>query len=416
MKRVLSIFLAVLISASLVLSVIAAGSDTLLISPNPAAGSVTFTDVDKESTVGQAIYKLADAGIISGDGDGQFRPDAPIKRSELSKVVNLIFNYTEKDESGFTDLTGEEWYYSYVLVAKKAGYIQGYDDGTFKGDNHVTREQACAIVCRTAGLYDISDLSMDIEIADGISEWAVPYVQTVLANFMMSLEEGNTFRAQENITRAEFSVLFAKFVQIKETEQKPSGGAGGGGFGGGGFGGGGGYYPTPTPTPTVTPSTSPSPDASTEPSTSPDPGASTQPSTSPDPGASTEPTTSPAPSESAAPTPTPDYESLNAEMLTNLRAVSTDIANNLYEFDLGNSRNLIQTIKTCIDETINYGSTELIDADFVKTTFASEIAEARTYYDAIMANSQEKALFQEDLARLNSGTINWLANEFGLID
>lgn len=204
MKKILSI----LISVSIVMS--------LCVFTTLADNTITFSDVDKNSESSQSIYKLAEAGILLGDGDGTFRPNDSITRAELSKIVNKIFNYTEKDVTGFSDVSEKDWYYNDVLIAKKSGYIVGFTDGTFRGEDNVSREQACTILCRVANLFDIQ---LNFNIKDEVSEWAMPYVQKVLSNGLMSLEAGDTFRATKNITRAEFCVAFADFYVPQETDE-----------------------------------------------------------------------------------------------------------------------------------------------------------------------------------------------------
>lgn len=182
------------------------------------AETVTFKDVDATTTRGAAIYKLVKSGVLVGYPDGTFRPDAEITRAELCKVVNLIFGYTEIEENdlGFSDVKADDWFYEYVLVAKKAGYVKGYEDGTFRPENKITREETATILTRVANVYD---LGITIKITDPVSDWAMPYVQMVLSNFLMPIEEGDTFRATENATRAEFCEAFSTFA--KEVEQKP---------------------------------------------------------------------------------------------------------------------------------------------------------------------------------------------------
>ena len=143
MKKILS----VLLSMTLILSfqsVYAAES----------SAPIVFTDVDASTQLGRDIYKLVEAGIINGNGDGTFAPHRSVTRAELCKMVNNIWKYTVEDEVGFYDVTPDKWYYSHVRIGKKAGYINGFEDGTFRGDSYVTREQACAIVVRVAKVYD----------------------------------------------------------------------------------------------------------------------------------------------------------------------------------------------------------------------------------------------------------------------
>lgn len=176
---------------------------------------ITFTDVVAGSVLGDAVNKLVEKNILAGYPDGTFRPDNGLTRAELSKIINLVFNLTEKSSSvPFTDVKTSEWYYDYVSVAVKAGYIKGFQDNTFRGDDPVTREQVCAILNRVTkeqgmGLFD---LPFTDNIMDEVSDWALEDVKKIIANYVMPLESDGRFRATENITRAELVLAVENFI------------------------------------------------------------------------------------------------------------------------------------------------------------------------------------------------------------
>ncbi|MBR3870786.1 MAG: S-layer homology domain-containing protein [Clostridia bacterium] len=171
-----------------------------------------FSDVDKVTKLGQDVDYLVDKGIIGGYEDGTFRPQGHITRAELCKLINLVFGYKLMAETGFPDVTANIWFYNYAVVAKEAGYIGGYEDGTFRGNNNVTREQFCAIITRTMGLYTL----YEVDVSDSVSEWAMPYVEAVLSNSLMVKDEDGSFRAKENITRADVVTVLANYVHAQE--------------------------------------------------------------------------------------------------------------------------------------------------------------------------------------------------------
>lgn len=251
MKRLISLLLCIM----LVLPSIYVLADELAVTSN-AQTAVAFTDVDAKTTQGEAIYKLVKNNILVGYGDGTFKPNGFVTRAELVKMVNLVFGYTESDTIGFPDVKNDDWFYPYTLIAKKAGYITGYEDGTFRGTNNLTRQEACVIITRVADLYDI--LFME-NISDEVALWALPYIRKVLSNRLMTLEEGNKFRATENITRGELALVLSHFVKdvpdTPVTPTTPSAPTTPGGTvntnGGGGGGGGGGATTKPSNKPTI---------------------------------------------------------------------------------------------------------------------------------------------------------------------
>ena len=193
---------------------------TLLLLSVSAFAKTDFPDVPRNNTeLSKAIYTLADAGIVGGYEDGCFRPNNYLTRAELCKMVNLVFKYTEKDITNFPDVKVGDWFYDYVLVAKKAGYIKGFEDGTFRGGENLTREQTCIIISRTAGLFDLPTSTV---VKDEISFWAKSDVMKVIANFVMPVDANSNFRAKENITRGELAMALDAFVKDTTPPSKPS--------------------------------------------------------------------------------------------------------------------------------------------------------------------------------------------------
>lgn len=178
-----------------------------------------FPDVPRDnSEMSKAIYVLHDAGIVGGYEDGTFRPNNHLTRAELCKIVNYVFGYSTPDTVGFSDVKTTDWFYGYSLVAKKAGYIKGFEDYTFRGNTYLTREQTCTIICRTAGLYDLPSFTV---VKDKISDWAKADVMKVIANFVMPVDANGNFRATENITRGELAMALDSFVKGPVTPQEP---------------------------------------------------------------------------------------------------------------------------------------------------------------------------------------------------
>ena len=117
-----------------------------------------FTDVAAEKWCNNAISTLFSMGIIDGYSDGAFRPDGLITRAAFTKMAVNFFDYHVKDYDGrFTDVEGDAWYAGYIQAAAELKLIEGFDDGTFRPDDYITRAQACAIINRTLGRVPDAD-------------------------------------------------------------------------------------------------------------------------------------------------------------------------------------------------------------------------------------------------------------------
>ncbi|MGD9569978.1 MAG: S-layer homology domain-containing protein [Sedimentibacter sp.] len=187
--------------------------------------AIEFSDLKEDYWAYEGINNLVNAKIIEGYPDGTFRPDNNITRAELVKIANLVFNYTQKQEqTSFTDVIDTEWYYEQVLIAQNAGYLDGYPDGTFKPNNNITREEFCKIIDAIVDLIELPGANKPV---DEVSTWATEYVNKVLSNKIMLLDESNNFRAKDFATRAEVSDALAKFL-VPESQEVAGGASGGG--------------------------------------------------------------------------------------------------------------------------------------------------------------------------------------------
>ena len=107
-----------------------------------------FTDVAADAWYNNAISTLAKAGALSGYEDGTFRPDQPITRAELVKIAMSFYGTLNSSSDAFNDI-GEHWAAAFINGAADLGFVNGYGDETFQPDRYVTRAEAIKIINRT---------------------------------------------------------------------------------------------------------------------------------------------------------------------------------------------------------------------------------------------------------------------------
>ena len=166
-----------------------------------------FADVDEATEQGTAILKMAERGIVNGVGGGYFKPEDGLTRSQFVKIVNKVFGYTQAGENKFTDVPAGKWYYDDVCIAVEAGYINGIGNGLFAPEDKVSREQVCVIMDNILNMEQIPYFTPP---SDKVSEWAKDAVYKALSNGLVSLEDGDTFRATEDMTRGEACLVLSK--------------------------------------------------------------------------------------------------------------------------------------------------------------------------------------------------------------
>ncbi|MCD8091076.1 MAG: S-layer homology domain-containing protein [Clostridiales bacterium] len=172
-----------------------------------------FSDVDPESEEGAAVITMYGNGYVTGYKDGTFLPDGNITRAELVRIVNQTLQFERLSEdtvNAYSDVEEEAWYYEDLMIAQEQGYVAGFPDGTFRPGENITREQFCTIISQ---LFSFEPLEgYEKAVSDEISEWASDYVYGVLSYGVMKMEDGNTFRATENITRGEVCLAMVNFI------------------------------------------------------------------------------------------------------------------------------------------------------------------------------------------------------------
>lgn len=112
-------------------------------------GTIGFSDVSADSYSYEAISFMLENKIISGYEDGTFRPKNQITRGEFAKIIASLVSSDTNSTSlcPCTDIAGS-WAKKYIEKMYRAGWITGYPDGTFRPDEYITRAEFMVIVNR----------------------------------------------------------------------------------------------------------------------------------------------------------------------------------------------------------------------------------------------------------------------------
>lgn len=113
-------------------------------------GGYKFKDVNDSHSHSASIYKLANRQIIKGYKDGTFRPNEQVTRGQVASIIANILNMDASTipNPGFTDVTPGNSHYSGIAALVKAGVLSGYGDGTFRPNAPLTRGQMAKILVK----------------------------------------------------------------------------------------------------------------------------------------------------------------------------------------------------------------------------------------------------------------------------
>ena len=198
---------------------ISAGSATITVKTKDGAKVATckvtvkkpivINDINEhwaESTIRDFISN----GYINGYDDNTFRPNNSITRAEFIKIFNKYFELNKKSGKTFND-TSTHWAKDEIDIAVTHGVINGYPDNTFRPNEPITREQAAKIISNYKKIEDDNfDKLNKYKDAINVSSWAKDSVEGVLEQGYMNGYSDNTFRPKNNITRAEAVVTLSR--------------------------------------------------------------------------------------------------------------------------------------------------------------------------------------------------------------
>ena len=138
----------------------------------------SFSDIKDGAWCCRAVSTLTNMGIIKGYTDGTFQPNKSITRAELATII-ARFAKLDVNTKTFSDITGH-WAQKSIELAAGNGWINGYEDGTFRPNNNITRAETFAMINRVLDRQteSVSDLLPTSEMnmwSDNLNENAWYY-------------------------------------------------------------------------------------------------------------------------------------------------------------------------------------------------------------------------------------------------
>ena len=136
------------LNKAVVATVLAASGVTITAPVLPTKASTHFKDLNPDADYYQPVLELANRGYISGYKDGTFRPNQAITRGQAAKMLALALNLniTNQRNPGFRDVPEDHDFYRYIAALANEGIINGYEDKTFRPNEPINRNQMAKIL------------------------------------------------------------------------------------------------------------------------------------------------------------------------------------------------------------------------------------------------------------------------------
>ncbi len=185
--------------------------------------SFAFSDVPKEFWAYERINRLYNDGIISGFEDGTFRPKDTITREQVASVVSNFFKLTQnEEEKEFGDVPAGRWSEGYIKLVSQYMELEENDGVySFKPFENATRIDVAKLVAKILG---VDNEEIDYTAINKFNDKAKfaeedkKYIAFIAQKGIMSGDEKSNFRPSDTITRAEFCSIIYNVYSPKELE------------------------------------------------------------------------------------------------------------------------------------------------------------------------------------------------------
>lgn len=218
-RWILKLAVAALLTAGLCMPVAASGSPA----QNPPVTQSAFTDLPPTHWAHADVMRLTEAGVVAAATGGRFRPNDPISRSELLKMV-LVARRIDPGTAcpgTFADVPCSAWFAPYVETAYRMAITDGQSATLFDPYAAVTRQELFTIIVRALGRRweatnlgwtEVSGRLSAFTDKSAIADWARPALALTVREAIATGYGDGTFRPRAFTTRAEAAAAISRIL------------------------------------------------------------------------------------------------------------------------------------------------------------------------------------------------------------
>ena len=180
-----------------------------------------YWDVPNTSWYYDEVDRAVTLGIFNGTDLYRFEPDACLTRAmfvtTLYRTMKLKDVRADMDNpQNFFDVPPGEWYTDAAAWASANGIVIGYEDGTFRPDCYISREEMCVILDRLMKLLgeNTDGTAIRFDDEDSISDWAMESVLRMSACGLIEGQGNQLFAPQATTTRAEAAAVLLRLYDL----------------------------------------------------------------------------------------------------------------------------------------------------------------------------------------------------------
>ena len=188
-------------------------------SGSPAVtGENPYSDVPAGSYYEKAVIWAMQKGVANGMGGGKFEPDTTLNRAMVATVLYRLSGDKVSATNAFPDVPANEWYGEAVAWAQQKGIVTGFEDGTFRPMEEISRQDMALMLQRYAKTVKGTDTTPTGDLsrwpdAGLVGSWAVDALRWCVGAGIINGKDGG-LQPTGNATRAEFATILMRYAKL----------------------------------------------------------------------------------------------------------------------------------------------------------------------------------------------------------
>ena len=178
---------------------------------------VNFTDIANERRA-DAIKNLAARGVLQGMGDNKFMPNLTVTRAMIAEVLMRISrDKSINQNANAKDIKMGDWYYNSVKWGLTHNIIKGYNDGTFKPNKKITRQELASMLERLLIAYNINMpniVAVDSNQYNYLPAWSHDAVVSAVSKGLLEVNKDGKDAFDKEVSRADFAYAIDRIIEF----------------------------------------------------------------------------------------------------------------------------------------------------------------------------------------------------------
>jgi hypothetical protein len=176
-----------------------------------------LNDINEITWSKQAIVKVMQKGIMSGDTSGKFMPRKSVTRAEVAQVIANIIGKKSQSTKAVKDVESDKWYANAVQTVLENKIFTQDEKGNFRPKSKITRAELFVVIARLKGIEPLEDAKAKEVLAnykdiESIPNWALGYVSALVDKGIVNGSD-NKISANDNLTREQLAKIFSNIVE-----------------------------------------------------------------------------------------------------------------------------------------------------------------------------------------------------------